>query len=265
MGKQITAGEARALRAAGARAAADRAGRMDRGFAAPRPAGLYDRRNDHDACGVGFIADLKGRKSHDIIASGLRILENLTHRGAVGADPLVGDGAGMLIQIPHDFLAAEAARIGFELPQSGDYGVGFMFMPRDPALRGRQRASAAGRLGGPDLFDGRGLSRAGRMVERLYRLALVGQDLTGGLANRDGDRVVLTLGSAVDLILDRGEDVEAELLTTPQIADRVRAGRRVRTRGIVSGTPNYCYRFEHHPVTVSRLRRRCITAGLHVD
>ncbi len=98
-------------------------------------AGLYDPRNDHDACGVGFIAHMKGQASHSIISNGLQILENLTHRGAVGADPLVGDGAGMLVQIPHDFYAAECAEIGFDLPEAGDYAVGFLFMPQDPEIR----------------------------------------------------------------------------------------------------------------------------------
>nr|WP_238858416.1 glutamate synthase large subunit [Faunimonas pinastri] len=97
--------------------------------------GLYDRRNDRDACGVGFIADMKGRKSHKIVSDGLQLLENLTHRGAVGADPLVGDGAGMLVQIPHDFFKAECASLGFALPEAGQYGVGYLFMPQDESLR----------------------------------------------------------------------------------------------------------------------------------
>ena len=70
----------------------------------PEAQGLYDPANEHDSCGVGFIADLKGRKSHQVVTDALRILENLEHRGAVGADPLAGDGAGILVQIPHDFL-----------------------------------------------------------------------------------------------------------------------------------------------------------------
>ncbi|MGH6620837.1 MAG: glutamate synthase large subunit, partial [Alphaproteobacteria bacterium] len=99
--------------------------------------GLYDRRFEHDACGVGFIANIKGRKSHAIIEDGLRILANLTHRGAVGADPRAGDGAGILIQIPDAFFRAECSALGFTLPAVGDYGVGMMFLPRDPAARAR--------------------------------------------------------------------------------------------------------------------------------
>jgi len=101
----------------------------------PDPQGLYDPRNEHDACGVGFVANMKGKKSHSIVKDGLAMLENLTHRGAVGADPLVGDGAGILVQIPDKFFREEMARQGVELPAPGHYGVGHLFMPQDPALR----------------------------------------------------------------------------------------------------------------------------------
>lgn len=94
---------------------AARSAPMQSGDVFPRPKGLYRPEFEHDACGIGLIADIKGRKSHEIIEDGLKILVNLTHRGAVGADPLAGDGAGMLVQIPHEFFAAEAARLGFSL------------------------------------------------------------------------------------------------------------------------------------------------------
>ncbi|WP_416357742.1 glutamate synthase large subunit [Aureimonas phyllosphaerae] len=101
----------------------------------PEAQGLYDPANESDACGVGFIAHMKNQKSHSIIEKGLKILHNLEHRGAVGADPLMGDGAGMLVQIPHDFFQAEMAAQGVELPEAGHYGVGFVFMPQDEARR----------------------------------------------------------------------------------------------------------------------------------
>ncbi|MBW7850970.1 MAG: glutamate synthase large subunit [Rhodospirillales bacterium] len=101
----------------------------------PNRQGLYDPRNEHDACGVGFVVDIKNRKRHDIVRQGLEILVNLTHRGAVGADPLAGDGAGILIQIPHGFLAAECAGLGFDLADPGTYGVGMVFLPRDGQTR----------------------------------------------------------------------------------------------------------------------------------
>ncbi|WP_173932651.1 glutamate synthase large subunit [Chelativorans sp. Marseille-P2723] len=101
----------------------------------PRAQGLYDPRHEHDACGVGFIAHMKGRTSHTIVQDGLAMLENLTHRGAVGADPLVGDGAGILVQIPDRFFREEMTRQGIDLPAPGCYGAGHFFMPQDAALR----------------------------------------------------------------------------------------------------------------------------------
>ncbi|MBZ0218077.1 MAG: hypothetical protein K8F25_16085, partial [Fimbriimonadaceae bacterium] len=101
--------------------------------------GLYDPANEHDSCGVGFITKLDGTKSHKIVSDGLQILLNLTHRGAVGADPTAGDGAGMLVQIPHVFLSEECSKLGFELPEPGEYGVGFVFMPRNPESRDKIR------------------------------------------------------------------------------------------------------------------------------
>ncbi len=103
--------------------------------ARPAAQGLFDPALERDACGVGFIASLKGHKSHRIVEDALQILHNLEHRGAVGADPLSGDGAGVLIQIPHEFLAEEVKTLGFELPQPGNYAVGHVFMPQDERLR----------------------------------------------------------------------------------------------------------------------------------
>ena len=102
----------------------------------PPVQGLYDPALDKDACGVGFIADIKGRKSHRIVEDALAILCNLEHRGAVGADPRAGDGAGILVQIPHKFFATKTAALGFALPEPGEYAVGVLFMPRDPEWRG---------------------------------------------------------------------------------------------------------------------------------
>ena len=103
-------------------------------FIPPRQAGLFDRAREFDACGVGFIADLKGRTSHKVIADAISILENLEHRGAVGADPTSGDGAGILIQIPHDFLKEECAALKIKLPKPGQYAVGHLFLPQDERL-----------------------------------------------------------------------------------------------------------------------------------
>ena len=101
----------------------------------PKKTGLYDPRFEHDACGVGFVANISGQKSHEIVQMGLTVLNNLTHRGAVGADPLTGDGAGILIQMPDSFFQEEARHLRFNLPEKGDYGVGMIFFPKDNGLR----------------------------------------------------------------------------------------------------------------------------------
>jgi glutamate synthase (NADPH) large chain len=100
-------------------------------MAYPGKQGLYDPGNEHDACGVGFIANIKGLKTNDIVRRGLEILHNIDHRGAVGADPLVGDGAGILIQIPDSLFRNWASGAGVDLPPPGDYGVAMCFLPRD--------------------------------------------------------------------------------------------------------------------------------------
>jgi glutamate synthase domain-containing protein 2/glutamate synthase domain-containing protein 1/glutamate synthase domain-containing protein 3 len=108
----------------------------------PVEQGLYDPRNEHDACGIGFVVNIKGEQSHEIILKGLQILINLTHRGACGCDPETGDGAGILIQIPHKFFARECASLGFTLPPPGVYGVGMVFLP----VERQQRLLAEGIL-----------------------------------------------------------------------------------------------------------------------
>ncbi|KPQ31802.1 MAG: NADPH/NADH glutamate synthase large subunit GltB, partial [Porphyrobacter sp. HL-46] len=101
----------------------------------PVSQGLYDPRNEHDACGVGMVAHIKGAKSHGIVRQALEILEKLDHRGAVGADPLLGDGAGLLIQIPDPLIRRWATGHGHDLPAPGDYAVAMCFLPQDPAAR----------------------------------------------------------------------------------------------------------------------------------
>src|SRR6187402_194468 len=97
--------------------------------------GLYSAADEHDACGVGFVAHIKGEKSHSIVLQGLKILENLDHRGAVGADKLMGDGAGILIQLPDALYRDEMAKLGVTLPPPGEYGVGMIFLPKEHASR----------------------------------------------------------------------------------------------------------------------------------
>ena len=108
----------------------------------PQKQGLYDPQNEHDACGIGFVANIKGRKSNELVRQALTVLLNLEHRGARGAEPNTGDGAGLLMQMPHRFLQKAASAAGFELPSYGEYGVGMLFLPHDPA----QRAECEDRL-----------------------------------------------------------------------------------------------------------------------
>src|SRR3989475_4374251 len=99
--------------------------------ALPPKQGLYDPQFEHDACGVGFVVDIAGRKSNDIVRKSLQVLVNLQHRGAKGCEANTGDGAGVLLQIPHEFLKAECKKLAFDLPAPGTYGVGMVCLPRD--------------------------------------------------------------------------------------------------------------------------------------
>ncbi|HEY0665446.1 MAG TPA: glutamate synthase-related protein [Gallionella sp.] len=144
--------------------------------------GLYDPRQERDACGVGFVAHIKGKQSHDMVRQGLQILENLTHRGAVGADPLAGDGAGILLQIPDAFLRAQCAARSITLPEAGNYGVGMLFLPRDVAARAKceqvisERVAAEGQavLGWRDVpVDSAGLGESVRKVEPVVRQVFI--------------------------------------------------------------------------------------------
>jgi len=104
-------------------------------FATRTHEGLYDPFFEHDACGVGFLANIDGKRSHDIVRQGFEVMVNLTHRGACGCDPETGDGCGMLVQLPHRLFAEEGERLGFRMPEPGAYGVGMLFMPQDEVAR----------------------------------------------------------------------------------------------------------------------------------
>jgi glutamate synthase (NADPH/NADH) large chain len=150
----------------------------------PQAHGLYDPAREHDSCGVGFVADMKNRKSHDILEKGLQILVNLDHRGAVGADPALGDGCGVLTQIPHRFFAPDCAKLGFELPEAGHYAIGQFFMPRDGEARRHVRdiveeiVAAEGQtaLGWRDVpVDNTGLGERVKAVEPVVQQIFIGR------------------------------------------------------------------------------------------
>ena len=93
--------------------------------------GLYRKEFEHDACGIGFVANMKGRKSHKVVTDAIQMLIRMDHRGACGCDPNSGDGAGILLQIPHEFFLEECNKLGIYLPSAGEYGVGMTFFPND--------------------------------------------------------------------------------------------------------------------------------------
>ena len=159
---------------------------------APARQGLYDPANEHDACGVGFVAHIKNQKSHAIVEQGLKILENLTHRGATGYDPLLGDGAGILIQLPDAFLREETARLGIKLPAAGSYGCGNIFLPQSANGRAACESAIArivqeegqAFLGWRDVpRDNSGLAQAARDLEPTIRQVFIGR----GAATADQD------------------------------------------------------------------------------
>ncbi|TAN49354.1 MAG: glutamate synthase large subunit [Methylococcaceae bacterium] len=150
----------------------------------PAKQGLYDPRHEHDACGVGFIAHIKGLKSHAIVLQGLEILKNLTHRGAVGADPLAGDGAGMLLQLSDAFFRARAGELHITLPAVGDYAVGMVFLPRNADSRAVCEKILADSivgesqqlLGWRDVpVDNSGLGESVKAIEPVIRQVFVGR------------------------------------------------------------------------------------------
>ncbi len=149
---------------------------------APTQQGLYNPANEHDACGVGFIAHIKGHKSHDIVSQGLQILANLTHRGATGYDPKLGDGAGILIQMPDAFMRKEALKLNITLPPAGDYACGTVFLPQSKDNRSACESivariveeEAQTLLGWRDLpRDNSNIADAAKAVEPVMRQILI--------------------------------------------------------------------------------------------
>ena len=162
---------------------APRAG-LGRPTAPPRQ-GLYDPSFEHDACGVGFVVDIKGRKSHRILEQAIQVLRNLDHRGACGCEANTGDGAGMLLQMPHRFFQQACARAHIALPDSGHYGCGIVFLPREVSRRRRleQRFEQIVQSEGQTLLgwrtvptDNRSLGETARASEPFVRQVFIGRD-----------------------------------------------------------------------------------------
>jgi glutamate synthase (NADPH/NADH) large chain len=196
--------------------------------AIPDKQGLYDPMNEHDACGVGFIAHIKGQKSHDILCKGLEILRNITHRGAVGADPLAGDGAGILIQTPDAFLRAECAASGIRLPEQGEYGVGMVFLPRNSELRAScQRIiedfileEGQHLLGWRDVpVENQGLGESVKVIEPCIRQVVVGRG--DNCPDQDGlERKLFVIRKQIDNRIRELKLEESKMFYIPSFSSR---------------------------------------------
>ena len=157
----------------------------------PVKQGMYDPAFEKDSCGVGFIANMKNVKSHSIVQQGLQILHNLDHRGAVGADPKLGDGCGILVQIPHRFFTEECAALGIALPEPGHYAIGHFFLPRDPEIRALCESIIT-----------QTVTEEGQVFLGWRPVPVDNSDL--------GEAVLATEPVQMQLIIGRGEDVEDE-------------------------------------------------------
>src|SRR5262245_53264835 len=153
--------------------------------ALPPKNGLYDPQFEHDACGVGFVVDIAGRKSNDIARKALQVLVNLQHRGAKGCEANTGDGAGILIQIPHEFLKAECKGLGINLPAPGNYGVGMAMLPRDSHTQrwAKELIEAAIKRAGQTVIGWRDvptnnepIGDSAKAVEPMFKQVFVGRD-----------------------------------------------------------------------------------------
>jgi glutamate synthase (NADPH/NADH) large chain len=192
----------------------------------PSRQGLYDPANEHDACGVGFVAHIKNRKSHAIVAQGLQILQNLTHRGATGYDPLLGDGAGILIQMPDAFLRAEAGTLGITLPAEGSYGCGNIFLPQSANGRAACQSALArivheeGQtfLGWRDVpRDNTGLAQAAKDREPTVRQVFIG----GTCADQDAfERKLFVIRKRVEHEVRRLDLVDGKQFYIPTLSSR---------------------------------------------
>jgi glutamate synthase (NADPH/NADH) large chain len=201
----------------------------------PGRQGLYDPSLEHDACGVGFVAHIKNKKSHDIVRQGLRILDNLTHRGATGYDPLLGDGAGILIQMPDAFLRAEAARIGLNLPAAGEYACGMVFLPQ--SANGRMAcesvvarliyAEGQNFLGWRDVpRDNSGLAEAARAEEPVVRMVFIGrgESLANSGADQDAfERKLFVIRRRIELEVARLNLSDVDHFYIPSLSSRTLA------------------------------------------
>ena len=190
--------------------------------------GLYDPAYEHDACGVGFVVDMKGRRSHKIVAQALTVLRNLMHRGACGCEENTGDGAGILIQLPHAFLERETGKLGIKLPKPGHYGTGLIFLPRHPdeARRCQDLFAEIVREEGQQLLgwrdvpvDDSAIGPTARSAEPVFRQIVIGR--APGLADEQAfERKLYVIRKRVEQAIWNSEITERSLFYIPSLSAR---------------------------------------------
>jgi glutamate synthase (NADPH) large chain len=193
----------------------------------PKAQGMYRPENEHDACGLGFVANIEGQKSHDIVLKGIQILVNLTHRGACGCDPETGDGAGILIQIPHKFFERECASLGFTLPAPGEYGVGMVFLPVDPhdrilcegILEKTAREQGLTVLGWRDTpINGDTIGRVARNTQPYIEQIFIRREL--GMDQDALERKLYVLRKAAEASVHKSDVKERDFFYIPSLSSR---------------------------------------------
>ncbi len=229
---------------------------MNQPSSPPSRQGLYDPAHEHDACGVGFVAHIKGLKSHAIIAQGLQILENLSHRGATGADPLAGDGAGILIQMPDAFLRSESTLLGITLPPAGEYAVGMVFLPQEAKARAfceetlTRCATEEGQrvLGWRDVpTDNRSLGDSVKQVEPVIRQLFVARGANCPDQNHFERKLFVLRKRAEHAVLQQGIDRKQFYL--PSLSSRTLIYKGM----LLADQVGQYYRDLSHPAMVSGL------------
>jgi glutamate synthase (NADPH) large chain len=192
----------------------------------PPAQGLYDPAHEHDACGVGFVVDIKGRRSHAIVSQALQVLKNLLHRGACGCEVNTGDGAGILIQMPHAFLTRECERLGFALPAPGHYGAGLVFLPRATAeaaecqrileaIIGEEGQTVLGWRDVPT--DSSAVGPSARAVEPIFRQVFVGR--AEGVADRAAfERKLYVIRKRAEHAVNRTSLAEKKFFYLPSLS-----------------------------------------------
>ena len=194
----------------------------------PRRQGLYDPANEHDACGVGFVAHIKNKKTHSIVEQGLAILKNLEHRGATGYDPKLGDGAGILIQLPDAFFRDEAKKLGIALPSAGNYAAGMVFLPQSANGRAACESAIArivceeGQqfLGWRDVpRDNKGLAEAAREIEPIIRQVFIGKGEGTGDQNAF-ERKLFVIRKRVEHEVARLNITDSNMFYLPSLSSR---------------------------------------------